>query len=206
MKEWLSLLESLNCFWFESSPKDFHALLSGGSHSNGYINIRNLVRYRPSVLKNMVIDFFFHHKKHLLQVFDREGIDYVHGPAMGGVIPSYELALLLKIGIIYTEKQDNEMICNFDELEGKNILLTEDVLTTGKTCFKSKKVLIERGANIVGPLCVLLNRSGQDFLDGQEILSLVALDIKTYAPEECPWCKSGSKPVKPKLLWKTFSS
>jgi orotate phosphoribosyltransferase len=206
VKDWLSLLKTSNCFWFEENPKYFHALLSGGGHSNGYINMRNLIRYRPGVLKNMVIDLFIRNRKHLFTVLEVDGIDYVHGPAMGGVVPSYELAILLGVGSIYTEKQDNKMICNFDELEGKKILLTEDVLTTGGTSLKSKKVLIDVGAQIVGPLCVIFNRSKMESLDNQNILSLIDINIDTYEPEECPWCKSGSKPVKPKLLWKNFSS
>jgi orotate phosphoribosyltransferase len=206
MTYWLDLLDSMGCFWFDKTPSKFHALLSQGKHSNGYINLRSVIRFHPKFLKDMVLSFYTQHEKELLRVLNEEGIDYVHGPAMGGVIPAYELALLLGVGVIYTEKQDKEMICNFDELEGKKILLTEDILTTGGTSLKSKKVLVDMGAKIVGPLCVIINRSKKESLDDQNILSLIDINIDTYEPEECPWCKSGSEPVKPKLLWKNFSS
>jgi orotate phosphoribosyltransferase len=213
MQSWLVELQNSCSYWHEEQPLKVHALLASGKHSNGYINLREFSKENPARIRDIVFDFYLRHKAELLEVFKIHGIDYIHGPAMGGLIPAFELANLLEVGFIYTEKQEiitpdkktTRMVCNFDDLENKHVLLMEDVISTGSTNAKSVTALIGKGAKIVGPLCTLINRSGKTELSGQKILSLIEIQFDIYNEESCPWCKTGSKVVKPKLLWKTFS-
>jgi orotate phosphoribosyltransferase len=213
--DWLSELKESQSYWYEPNPQEVHALLSSSKHSNGYINLREFAKERPSRMRNLILDFYLKHEAELLHVLETSGIDYIHGPAMGGVLPAFEIANLMGVGYLYTEKQilievgkkTTNIVCNFDNLEDKHILLLEDVLSTGSTNAKSVVSLIEKGAQIVGPLCVLVNRTGHHTLLGQEILSLIETQFEVHEDEaSCPWCKNGSHAVTPKHLWKTFSS
>lgn len=212
--DWLLEFKTSHSYWYDPNPLKKHALLSSGKHSNGYINLREFTKQKPSMARVLFQDFYRTYKEVLNLLLEEPGIDYIHGPAMGGVLLANEIAIQTSTGYIYTEKVETiesdiksvQMVCNFDGLEGKKILLVEDVLTTGNTNAKSVKALVEKGALIVGPLCSLVNRSGTRTLHNQEVCSLLNVFFESHEERECPWCKLGSVAVKPKLLWEDFSS
>ena len=72
--------------------------------------------------------------------------DLVVGPAMGGVIVSYELARQLGKPSIFVEREDGEMTLRrgFTIEKGQRVLVTEDVVTTGK----SARILLGNNLNI----------------------------------------------------------
>jgi hypoxanthine phosphoribosyltransferase len=88
--------------------------------------------------------------------------DYIVGIVRGGLIPSRMLAKVMKIKPMFclsVEKRDNErvVISGVDyPLEGKKILLVEDMLETGKSLMVAKKWLEKKGAE-VKTACLLLS-------------------------------------------------
>ena len=110
-----------------------HFLLSSGKHSGGYCQCAKLLR-------------FPHQAAAVLQAVAQQVKDLpitkVCGPAMGGVIVSYELARQLGKESIFTERKDGEMQLRrgFSVGPGDNILITEDVVTTGKSTLETVKV------------------------------------------------------------------
>ena len=77
-----------------------HFLLSSGKHSNRYVQCAKVLRYPEYAAQvlSTVVD----------QIKDLD-IDLVVGPAMGGVIVSYELGRQLNKEAVFTERKDGVM-------------------------------------------------------------------------------------------------
>ena len=77
-----------------------HFLLSSGKHSNRYVQCAKMLRFPDQAEKvlGVVVD----------KIKDLD-IDLVVGPAMGGVVVSYELGRQLRKEAIFTERKDNVM-------------------------------------------------------------------------------------------------
>ena len=79
----------------------------------------------------------------------------------------------------------------FEVGPGDKILITEDVVTTGKSTMETVKALEDLGAEVVGLACIVDRRA-----EGVEVpfplYSAVKLEIDAYDPEDCPLCKVGN--------------
>ncbi len=166
-----------------------HFLLSSGRHSGGYCQCAKLLRFpdKAAAVLATVAE----------QVKDLP-ITKVCGPAMGGVIVSYELARQLGKESIFTERKDGEMQLRrgFTVGEEDNILITEDVVTTGKSTMETVRVLESMGAHVIGVACIADRRASDCVLE-LPVYAAVKLNIETYAPENCPLCKTELPLVKP---------
>lgn len=171
-----------------------HFLLSSGKHSDGYVQCAKLLQYpdKAEAACQVIVE----------KLKDVE-VDIVCGPAMGGIVVAYELGRQLKKPAIFTERKDNVMCLRrgFEIQKGQKVLITEDVVTTGKSSLETKKVLEELGAEVIGIAC-LVNRSGKEDV-GLPLYYATKLDIQTFDPEEVPqWLqdipleKPGSRKMK----------
>ncbi|MGM0397033.1 MAG: orotate phosphoribosyltransferase [Bacillota bacterium] len=164
-----------------------HFLLSSGRHSNKYIQCAKLLQYPDKAEKavEMVVE----------KLKDVE-VDLVVGPAMGGIIVAYELGRQLGKPALFTEREEGEMMLKrgFFIEKGQNVLIAEDVVTTGKSSYEAIKVVEEYGGNVVG-IAALIDRSSGD-LD-HRIYAAGKIHIDTYDKDECPLCKQGLPIVKP---------
>lgn len=178
-----------NLFIESEAILEGHFLLSSGKHSNGYVQCARLMMDPAKSKKAFAV---------LADKVKDLGIDVVVGPAIGGIIPSYELASQLGVKSIFTEREDNIMTLRrgFTLEEGQKVIISEDVVTTGKSSLETIKALEKYGVEVLGISC-LVNRSGLDEVDGYPIYSTLKLDIETYEKEECPLCKEGMEVVKP---------
>jgi orotate phosphoribosyltransferase len=184
MKDNLAIMKECGAFL------EGHFLLSSGRHSGGYCQCAKLLRHpdlSATVLKTVVDQV-----KHL-------PVTKVCGPAMGGIIVSYELARQLGVESIFTERADGVMQLRrgFTVGKGDQILIAEDVITTGKSTMETIRVLEETGAEVIGVACVADRRSADcDF--ALPVYAALKLSIESYEPENCPICKAGNQPlVKP---------
>ena len=111
-----------------------HFLLSSGKHSNRYVQCAKVLRYPEYAAQvlSTVVD----------QIKDLD-IDLVVGPAMGGVIVSYELGRQLNKETVFTERKDGvmELRRGFEVKPGAKIIIAEDVVTTGKSTIETKEAL-----------------------------------------------------------------
>ncbi|WP_101773668.1 orotate phosphoribosyltransferase [Peptostreptococcus faecalis] len=158
-----------------------HFLLSSGMHSNRYVQCAKVLRFPDQAEK--VLSTVVEKIKDL-------DIDLVVGPAMGGVVVSYELGRQLGKEAIFTERKDNEMQLRrgFEVKPGDRIIIAEDVVTTGKSTKETKKVLEAMGGVVVGVACIA-NRTKDDI--GMPIYSAIDLDITVYEADNCELCKEG---------------
>lgn len=78
-------------------------------------------------------------------------------------------------------------------ISGKNVLVVEDVLTTGSTAKKVVEAVRTAGGNIVG-LGVLCNRGGittRDVGDVPKLVTLVNVKLDAWDEKDCPLCRQG---------------
>lgn len=166
-----------------------HFLLSSGLHSREYVQCARVLRFpekASAVLKTVAAQL------------NRDEIDVVCGPAMGGVLVSYEMGRLLDRESMFSERVDGAMTLRrgFEIKPGARILIAEDVVTTGKSTLEAKEAIEKAGGIVVGVACIADRRAaGVDV--GMPVYSAISFDIQTYDPADCPLCRAGSAAVKP---------
>ena len=126
-------------------------------------------------------------------------MDVVIGPALGGVLVSYEVARALKVRSLFAERVDGALVLRrgFSLKKNEKVLVVEDVITTGKSTREVMDIVKANGAKLAG-IASLVDRSDGAAVFEENFYSLLKINIKTYRPEQCPLCKEGkSKAVKP---------
>lgn len=157
-----------------------HFILSSGKHSNRYIQCAKLIE-NPTYCEEVA--------KIIASKIKEKGIkvDLCVGPAMGGVIISYELARALGVNAIFTEREDGKMTLRrgFSIEKDMNVIIVEDVITTGKSSFETVDVIESCGANVVA-LTSIVNRSNKDEINGLPIISASKIDVEVWDEEDLP--------------------
>lgn len=168
-----------------------HFLLSSGKHSNRYIQCAKLIQ-NPKFCKEVADIIAKKVKEKGLKV------DLCVGPAMGGIIIAYEVARSLGVDAIFSERVDGNMQLRrgFEVKDGMNVLLVEDVITTGKSSFETVKLIEENNAKVVC-LSSIVNRSSKDSINDLEIISATKLDIDTWEEDQLPDYLKDIPAVKP---------
>ncbi len=166
-----------------------HFRLSSGRHAARYLQCAQLLQY-PHVAGPLC--------EQLAQKFAANKINIVIGPATGAIILAYEVARALGAKALFTERDNGEMTLRrgFTIDSKDNVLVVEDIITTGGSTREVMKVVQDCGANIVG-VGAIADRSGGKVDLGVPIQALVTIEIPNYLPEECPLCKEGIPIVKP---------
>ena len=168
-----------------------HFLLSSGKHSDRYIQCAKLIQH-PEYCEEV--------SKIIAEKLKEADIDVdlCVGPAMGGVIISYEVAKAIGTNAIFTERVDNEMTLRrgFEIPEGAKVIIVEDVITTGKSSFETVEVIRSYGAEVVA-LTSIVNRSNKDEINGLPIISATKIDVNTYDADDLPDHLKDTPAVKP---------
>ncbi|WP_049690966.1 orotate phosphoribosyltransferase [Anaerococcus jeddahensis] len=168
-----------------------HFLLSSGRHSRKYIQCAKLIEnpvYCEEVAKIIA---------EKIKEADIK-VDLCVGPAMGGIIIAYEVARALGVNAIFTERVDNIMTLRrgFEIKEGMNVIIVEDVVTTGKSSFETVDVIESFGGKVKA-LTSIVNRSGKDEINGLKLISATQVQIDTFDPDNLPDDLKDSPAVKP---------
>lgn len=157
-----------------------HFILSSGKHSNKYIQCAKLIE-NPVYCEEVA--------QIIGEKLNEKGIDVdlCVGPAMGGVIISYELARNLGVNAIFTERENGRMTLRrgFEIKEGMKVIIVEDVITTGKSSFETVDVIRSCGAEVLA-LTSIVNRSNKDEINGLPIISATKIDVDTWDEDEIP--------------------
>ena len=166
-----------------------HFVLTSGLHSDRYFQSAKVLQH-PEIAAKLCSQIGEH--------FRGKQIDAVIAPAVGGIIVTHEVAKSLGVRAIFSERQQGEMTLRrgFEIKKGENLLVVEDVITTGGSVKEVIELVKTRDGNLAGAGC-LVNRSGDKVDLGIELYSLVQLTIQTFPPENCDFCKQGSQAVKP---------
>lgn len=166
-----------------------HFLLTSGRHSNRYMQCAKLFQY-PEYSEMICKD--------LADRFAGQKIDMVVGPAVGGIIMSYEMARQFKVPNIFAERENGAMTLRrgFSIPEGAKVLVVEDVVTTGGSVREVMDIVAEAKAEVFG-VCVVVDRSGGKIDFGVPFEAAYETEIQSYEPSQCPLCEQGLELVKP---------
>tara|TARA_B110000444_G_C18502255_1_gene438415 strand:+ start:80 stop:544 length:465 start_codon:yes stop_codon:yes gene_type:complete len=125
-------------------------------------------------------------------------IDLILAPAMGGIIVGYEIGRILNIETIFSERVSEKFKLrrDFKIKNNSNVLIVEDVITTGKSSLECSNIVKNAKANIVGYAC-LINRSNGNSNISDKIVSQVEIVIPTYNKDNLPNHLQSIEPIKP---------
>ncbi|HHV72223.1 MAG TPA: orotate phosphoribosyltransferase [Clostridia bacterium] len=186
----LSRKRVLSIFQETGVLQEGHFLLTSGLHSAYYLQCAQVLQY-PEYTEELC--------RGIVEAFKDANIDLVIGPALGGVLLSYEVGKQLKIRSIFAEREAGKMTLRrgFKIDPGQKVLVVEDVITTGGSVKEVIDLVEQSGGEVVG-VGLLVDRSGGKVDFGVPTHALIKLDIETYSPETCPLCKQGAIPaIKP---------
>jgi orotate phosphoribosyltransferase len=166
-----------------------HFLLSSGRHSDRYCQCARLLQYPDKAAKVLSV---------VADKLKDVDFDMIVGPAMGGVVVSYELARQTGKPGIFAERQDGSMTIRrgFEISKGQKVIISEDVITTGKSFLEVAEIIKQSGGEVVG-ICCIVDRRAEGVEIPYPLYSAVKLDIKSYEKEVCPMCKEGIPYIKP---------
>jgi orotate phosphoribosyltransferase len=114
-------------------------------------------------------------------------IDVVASPAVGGIIPGYELARHLGARAIFAERVDGQLQFRrgFSIAGGERVLIAEDIVTTGLSFRETVEALARLPGEVVGGACII-DRSGGRADVGCKLISLAQVNFPDYAPDDLP--------------------
>ena len=187
----LSYKESLKILKETNALLDGHFVLSSGLHSKQYIQCAKLLSH-PKMAQMMCASLCKKIKNHFKK------IDMILSPAMGGIVVGYEVGRQLNIETIFAERKDKELILrrDFKIPKNKNVLIVEDVITTGKSAIECSNLIKESNAKLLGYACII-DRSNEKLLIKKEIISQIKFEIKTFTENELPEDLKNIKFTKP---------
>ena len=84
----------------------------------------------------------------------------------------------------------------FSIKKNTNVLIVEDVITTGKSSLECSNLIKESEANLIGFACII-DRSDSKIEIKDKIISQIRLDIPTYTKDNLPESLSSLKAEKP---------
>ncbi|MCA0405069.1 MAG: orotate phosphoribosyltransferase [Proteobacteria bacterium] len=125
-------------------------------------------------------------------------IDVVVSPAIGGIVPGYEIARALGARALFVEREDGEFHLRrgFEIHKGEKVLVIEDIITTGLSARECINSLADQPGEIVGAAC-LIDRSGGKVNIGVPLVALCEFAVPDYDPSELPPELAKLPPVKP---------
>ena len=181
---------------------DDHFVYTSGKHGAIYINKDAI--YPHTDKASEVGGLFAESSKDM-------GIDIVVGPMIGGIILSqwtaYHLSKLKGKTVlsVYTEKDSasNQIFGRrgYDKLvAGKNVLIVEDLTTTGGSVAKVVNTVKHAGGNIIS-VGVMIDRSDKGMTEniiGAPFFTLGRLTTEVFDAKDCPFCKEG-RPINIKI-------
>ncbi len=187
----LSYKDSLKILKETNALIDGHFVLSSGLHSPKYVQCAQLLS-KPSKANIICESLADKIKKSFVK------IDLILSPAMGGIIIGYEIGKILKKETIFSERINNEFRLrrDFTIKKDSNVLIVEDVITTGKSSLECSKLVETAAANVIGFACIIDRSKGQSLIK-KKIVSQIELDIPTYTKDNLPKDLSSIEAVKP---------
>ena len=187
----LSYNESLKILKETDALLEGHFILSSGLHSDQYVQCAKLLSNPKQA--NIICSSLCEKIKN---VFNE--IDIVLSPAIGGIVVGYEIGKQLEVETIFAERLRGklELRRGFIIPENSNVLIVEDVITTGKSALECSEIITRSKSNLVGYACII-DRSNSEVLIKDKIISQIKFNVATYKENELPGRLKKIQPIKP---------
>ena len=187
----LSYNESLKILKETKALLDGHFVLSSGLHSNQYVQCAKLLSYpkqAETICASLAEKINNNFKK----------IDFVLSPAIGGIVVGYEIGRQLNVQSIFAERQKERLILRrgFFIPKNSNVLVVEDVITTGSSALECFEIIKIHKANLLGYACII-DRSDNKALIKDKIISQIKFKMTTFKESELPDRLKKISPTKP---------
>ena len=166
-----------------------HFQLSSGLHSTVYLQCALVLQF-PDKAESF--------GRAIAERYQRQAIQLVASPAIGGIVIGHEVARALGARFVWTERDASEMTLRrgFTVSPGEKTLVVEDVITTGGSTRETIEALRRAGADVVGAASII-DRSAGSADVGVSRTSLASLKVLSVDTSECDACKLGEPVVKP---------
>ena len=187
----LSYKDSLKILKRTDALLEAHFILSSGLHSRQYIQCAKLLSY-PKKAETICASLC----EKINNSFNK--IDIVLSPAIGGIVVGYEIGRQLELETIFAERSGKKLILRrgFKIPENSNVLVVEDVITTGKSALECSEIIKKNNSKVVGYACIV-DRSDKRILIKDKIISQVKFEIKTFTENQLPDELNKILPTKP---------
>ncbi len=158
-----------------------HFILSSGLRSPRYLqcarvlmNPARAARLAQAVVANIPAEL-------------RARITAVVSPAMGGVIAGQEVARALNVDAMFVERPTGtfELRRGFRLEPGQQVLMMEDVVTTGLSSREAMKAIAEAGGEVIAAASLVDRSNGTADL-GVPFFPLIRLDVPSYEADSLP--------------------
>jgi orotate phosphoribosyltransferase len=169
-----------------------HFILSSGRHSDTFLQKALVFQYPKRTAKLC---------KALaakIKAKVKKRIDAIVSPAVGGIIPGYETARHMGLPAMFVERQDGvfQLRRNFHLDQTMNVVVVEDVVSTGLSSRECIEAVKKTGANVVALAC-LIDRSGGEAKFDVPFLPLARIKVPSYEADKLPKHLAGTPAVKP---------
>lgn len=181
---------------------DKHFVYKSGKHGSGYINMDPLfpnLKLIARIGEKLVEPF-----RTTWVDSERPTVQTVAAPATGGILLAYAAAsawhrdLSDPLPAVWADKDGDNFVferAGFTEhLRGRNVLVVEDLLTTGESAAKVCREAEKHGANIVG-ISAIINRGGvtaEDlpvgYMGAPRLESLANVSFEAVDAPSCQLC------------------
>ena len=176
----LSYKDSLKVLKKTRALLEGHFILSSGLHSNQYVQCAKLLS-DPKQAELICSSLC----EKIRNVYNK--IDIILSPAIGGIIAGYEVGRQLSIQTIFAERLNGTLILRrgFEIPKNTNVLIIEDVITTGKSALECSEIVKINKANLVG-FASIIDRSDKNILIKEKIISQIKIKIAIFKGNELP--------------------
>ena len=155
-----------------------HFILTSGRHSPTYFQCAKVLQY-PEYLQKFSNEIANH--------FQDIDIDIVITPAVGGIVLGTEIGRQLNKQTVFAEREQGVMTLRrgFEITPESNVLVIEDVITTGGSVNEVIELVRDSGAKVVG-VGVLVDRSGGKVKLHEKQFCVTELEAVSYGDDEIP--------------------
>lgn len=155
-----------------------HFVLSSGRHSDVYLEKFRILE-RPDVLTVLC--------SKIADWARPLGPAVVAGPTTGGIIIAFEVARQLGVSAVYVESEDGvkRLRRGAQIEEGADVLVVDDVLTTGLSVVETLEVVRAGGGTPIGA-AVLVDRSEADLGLDLPLFAAHRVEATSFAEDNVP--------------------
>ena len=177
----LSYNESLKILKETSALLEGHFILSSGLHSSQYIQCAKLLSHpkKAEIICSSLCE-------KINNSFTK--IDVILSPAVGGIVVGYEVGRQLSVQTIFAERLNEKMLLrrDFNIPEKSNVLIVEDVITTGRSALECSEIVKQNKSTTVGFACIIDRSNKKTLKIKQKIVSHMKIEVPTFNKNKLP--------------------